>query len=474
MYSDWKMKLYWCLPVRLQEAFLSLYACHLDQLYFGGLFLKTTREVKSRSFADLEAVRKYQLSQLKSMIRTAVKDVPYYHRTLGSECEVASFDDLRCLPQINSQQIRGHEHEFLSKKYDISKMFIEKTSGSTGTSLKSYWDRNSLQCRWAINEVRCRLPIGVSQELPRAMVGGRPVVPGNTTSPPYWRLNRRWRQLYMSSYHISHISAKHYIEALRESGISWLTGYGSAIAALAEIAIEQRLRPVEMRAVLVSGDTLQPSMRKAIEEFFQCKCYDHYGQAEGVCWVMECQFGKMHVIPEFGVLEILDQTGNPCAPGEVGEMVATGLINRAMPLIRYRMGDEASWAVDQACDCGQHFPVIQRLEGRTDDYLITSDKRRIGRLSTAVKRSPSIHSLQIVQDCPNHAYLLVRPGKTYQTSDANAVVRDITERIGAFSITVRIVESIPRTKAGKTRLVVRLSDSPELINAYRSIIPLVG
>src|SRR3990170_3953175 len=144
---------------------------------------------------------------------------------------------------------------------------------------------------------------GVGQDVPRAMMGGRPIIPGNTTRPPYWRFNRRWRHLYLSSYHVSRETAGGYIKAIRKYGSQWITGYGSAIAALAENALEANVSSLSMRSVIVSGDTLLPGMRSSIENFFECKCFDQYGQSEGVCMAMECSQGRMHVIPSVAVTE---------------------------------------------------------------------------------------------------------------------------------------------------------------------------
>jgi phenylacetate-CoA ligase len=178
----------------------------------------------------------------------------------------------------------------------------------------------------------------------------------------------------------------------------------------------------------------------------------------------------MHVVPWVGIVEILREDGSPCVPGEVGEIVATGLLNDAMPLIRYRLSDYAAWAEDQSCTCGNLQPIIANLEGRVDDYLITSDGRRIGRLSTAVKRSPTIHSAQLVQDQPGHAYLLVRPGDDYCSAHAAAVRDDIVERIGHFVLELREVSEIPKTSQGKTSLVVRLGERPEMHETYERLI----
>ncbi|HWP58313.1 MAG TPA: hypothetical protein VNL14_10525 [Candidatus Acidoferrales bacterium] len=472
MVYDWKMELYWHLPVFLQEAALSLYARHLERLYYGDGYEEWRQNFKkwqAWSRADAEA---WQARQLQSVIARAATRVPYYRKQWQKRDwkAVRSAADLGALPTLDKQSLRQHERGFIAEGVDVKTLWMEKTSGTTGTALKIYWPKSMLPKWWAATEVMVRNVAGVGQEIPRAMMGGRAVVRGDTRRPPYWRYNRRWRQLYLSSYHVSEISTPGYVEALRRYKSQWITGYGSAIAALAESALGLGLAAVPMRAAIVSGDTLLPSMRASIEKFFQTKCFDSYGQCEGVCMAMECRLGKMHVIPAVGVLEILRADGAPCAPGEVGEMVATGLLNDAMPLIRYRLGDYAAWAEDQECACGNRQPIITDLQGRVDDYLITADGRKIGRLSTALKRSPTIHSAQIVQDRPGHAYLLVRPGAGYRSSDARAVQDDIVEKIGKFELEVREVAEIPKTLRGKTALVVRLLDRPEASSAYASVL----
>ncbi len=74
------------------------------------------------------------------------------------------------------------------------------------------------------------------------------------------------------------------------------------------------------------------------------------------------------------LLEILDESGKPCPPGEPGRVVATDLHNFAMPLIRYEVGDYAEWG--QACVCGRSLPVLARINGRVHDVLVTRDGRR--------------------------------------------------------------------------------------------------
>jgi phenylacetate-CoA ligase len=465
------MELYWRLPVRVQELALSRYARRLDRLYYGGVFEREYATIRSHRWANPAEIAAWQLDRLNGILEAARRHVPYYRDSAGSpDHPLSSLEELASHPALDRQRIRQREAEFLDDRLDRSSLFQDKTSGSTGTAMTVYWPAPALQRLWAVFEVRIREAASVSRSVPRAMLGGRPIVRGDQRNPPFWRLNRTWRQLYLSSYHVSEKNAPGYIRAIQDSGVRWLTGYGSAIAALAESAMAAGIPPLPLQVVVVSGDTLQPGMRRSIEKFFQCRCYDSYGQVEGVAMAMECGKGRLHLVPEVGIVEIVGENGQACAAGQVGEIVATGLLNDGMPLLRYRTGDVAAYSVDQQCGCGSSHAIIEALEGRVDDYLVTADGRRIGRLSTALKRSPSIHSAQIVQDRPGHAYLLVRPSDGYRSADAIPVRDDIVERIGGFDFEIVEVDEVPKTPTGKTRLVVRLENRPELEILYSAVV----
>jgi phenylacetate-CoA ligase len=472
MIYDWKMELYWHLPIRLQEAALSLYARHLEKIYYGQIYQEWKQWLMEWRSWSPDYIKEWKKQRLQHVIETAAKHVPFYqdHWRGLSWQSVQAETDLHLLPLLEKQSIRQNEHAFIVDGKNLKSLWIEKTSGTTGTSLKIYWPMSMVPQWWAIVEVMVRHVAAVSQEMPRAMLGGRPVVHGDTNKPPYWRFNRRWQQLYLSSYHVSKETSSGYIAALRKYGSLWMTGYGSAIAALAESALDDGMEPYPLKAVIVSGDTLLVGMRRSVEKYFQCKCFDHYGQCEGVAMAMECDQGRMHIIPMVGIIEILGNDGLPCKTGEVGEIVATSLLNDAMPLIRYRIGDYAAWDEEQNCPCGDKNPAITNLVGRVDDYLITSDGRKIGRLSTAMKRSPTIHSAQIVQDKPGHAFLLVRPGEGYRSTHAVAIRDDILERIGRYELEIVEVSEIPKTLQGKTVLVIRLDERPAMREIYEKLL----
>ena len=72
---------------------------------------------------------------------------------------------------------------------------------------------------------------------------------------------------------------------------------------------------------------------------------------------------RYHVHSEHCVVEIVDQEGQPCPPGEPGRIAVTALRNLAMPLIRYDTDDLAE-AVTGPCPCGRTLPAFVGLFGR--------------------------------------------------------------------------------------------------------------
>lgn len=464
------LRLYQALPLQLQNLSLSAYSLVLQRRYYGNGFEQNCDALDRQERWSRERIGQWQLAEARRVVEVASYHVPYYRNVFTSSgvssSDLNSLSDIQRFPLLEKETIRQNARQLLDERLDERHLAQDRTSGSTGTPLVIYWSDAMFPRWWALQERRVRAWAGVSQVMPRAMVGGRSIIAG-TSRGPYWRYNFTWRQLYMSSYHISPRTAPSYVDALIRHGSQWITGYGSAVAQLGEWLVEHPERQVDMRAAVTSGDNLLTSHREAIQAGFRCHVFDNYGSAEGCLVISECEHGRMHVQPESGILEILDEDRRPCRPGEVGEMVITGLMNEAMPLIRYRIGDLAAWSPEQHCPCGRSSALVSHIEGRADEYLLLPDGRRIGRLSTAMKKSLTVRSAQLVQDAPDHAWLLVVPGVGYREVDGDIVRADILSRIGSFQIDVSAIEVLPKTRAGKQRLVVRLFDHPDLAALYQ-------
>ncbi len=145
---------------------------------------------------------------------------------------------------------------------------------------------------------------------------------------------------------------------------------------LAEVAREQGLdlRSLGVRAVIVAGEPggSIPSTRGRIEEAWGARVFDHSGLTEVGPLAVECREsrGGLHLLEAHYVAEVHDpQTGQPVAPGEVGELVVTNLGRYGSPLLRYRTGDLVR-PDPRPCPCGRTFLRLDGgILGRTDDMI---------------------------------------------------------------------------------------------------------
>jgi phenylacetate-CoA ligase len=168
------------------------------------------------------------------------------------------------------------------------------------------------------------------------------------------------------------------------------------------------------------------------------------------------------VWPEVGIVEVLRMDDDrPAAPGEAGRLVCTGLLNAAMPLVRYEVGDVGSIREGPAaCACGRTLPVLESLEGRIDDVVTTADGRRIGRLDPVFKADLKIREAQIVQETPDRIRVRIVKGEGFGEGDARALVERLEERVGKIAVTLDYVEAIPRSANGKFKAVVSMVGKP--------------
>jgi phenylacetate-CoA ligase len=156
--------------------------------------------------------------------------------------------------------------------------------------------------------------------------------------------------------------------------------------------------PVRARRIFTSGESLNAVARRAIEAEFGAEVRDVYGTSETKEIAWECEAGSRHVSADVVYVEILDERGAPVPDGVDGEIVATVLVNRAMPLVRYRTGDRGS-LLSTSCPCGCSTPLLGVVSGREADSLELPDgtTRSPYQLTTAVERIAGLAQYQIVQ-----------------------------------------------------------------------------
>lgn len=132
---------------------------------------------------------------------------------------------------------------------------------------------------------------------------------------------------------------------------------GDPISFAALLELPLTCRP---RALLSTAMALSSGLRGRLEERFSCPVADLYSMNEtGPVAVYDPGAGGHVLLQPRLYVEILDAAGESVAHGTRGEITLTGGFNDALPLLRYRTGDQAALVRTAAGEL-----VLTGLEGR--------------------------------------------------------------------------------------------------------------
>lgn len=419
-------------------------------------------EAIERESWTAERWRSWQLEQLAERLDHAARSVPYYRehwsgrRRRGERC---SWEYLENWPLLEKETVRCFGPALVAEDPSIGPLRMESTSGTTGAPLRLWRSRRTMLKRYALYEARHRRWYGVCRSDRWAMAACQLVVSPSSTSPPYWVWNAAMRQLYVSSYHLAPEQAAFSLAAIKKHRCRYAWGYPSSLALLAQ-GLPGPVGAPQLSCVVTNAEPLLASQRELIESAFGCVAYETYGMVELTAAAGECQAGGRHWFPEFGYCEVLDG----------GELVATSLLDADMPLIRYRTGDAVAVDVAQRpCPCGRGLPLVQRIEGRSEDVVYAADNRPVVRLDPVFKGNFPIREAQIIQEKLGALRVVVAPAGPWLRSHELQIAQALRARLGDIDIHFDTVSAIPRGPNGKFRSVIsRLPSTPARLHVARA------
>lgn len=432
-------------PVFVQNLAISLYNTWLYRKRHSGAYRNYRRYYAHFDKADEREVDAERSRRLKSFMTHAANNSEYYRNHLKGH--------LNASPILEKETLLTHLTEIATVSERNAEVSL--TGGTTGASLKVLYTAEDIQERNAMLD-HFRAKFGYRLGRRTAWFSGKDLTrPQDLEKGICFRDDWINRIRYFSTFHITDRYFNDYWNALTKFAPQYLVGFPSSVY---DICVMARARGMSFRGVVEvffpTAETVLPQHRDVIGEVLGCRLVDQYASSEGAPFILECGEGRLHLHPLTGIFEVVDEEMRPAREGEV---LVTSFSTRGTPLIRYRIGDRIKMASDaERCACGSHFPLVEHIDGRANDYIWSPENGRVnlGNLSNCTKDAPGIMCFQIVQSQENSVDVKLVRAVSFTDQDAQRFREAMVARLGCtMRINLEYVHNIPREKSGKFRIV---------------------
>ena len=389
-----------------------------------------------------ERVQALQWRRLQQTIEQAATHSPLYRQrfaALGIQPrDIRSLDDFRKLPITTREDLRAPDG-LLADNFPRNQLRESMTSGSTGRRTTSYFDERAWVHAKYLAKLRARRACGLQ---PWHKVALFQEDGGTALEAPAGKRTHTFS---------IHRPIAEILPGAQRFAAEAYYGFPGYFVRLAEAA-QGSLRP---RMIFTSGELLDPFTRRAIEDGFKAPVFDVYGctEVKEVAW--ECPAHAGHHLNADWILFEVDP------PGDAGKVLLTPLYNRAMPLLRYQVGD-TGMLLSERCPCGRGLPLIRPTLGRSVDYLQLPDGNMLPpyTLTCAVEAVEGMRQYQFVQTEPRRIELRIVPGADFGAESEAALRNALAPVLPGVDVGIELVPTIAAEPSGKYRIVKTLVEAP--------------
>ena len=227
-----------------------------------------------------------------------------------------------------------------------------------------------------------------------------------------------------------------------------VVSYIQSIYQIAKYIKDNNLNAPKLNAIMTTAGTLYPAQKKLLQEVFNAKIYNRYGSREVGNIACNKEANNDELIVTKGVyLEVLEN--GKITNNGTGELLVTSLINYAMPLIRYNIGDIATLKTKN------NIQTITKLHGRNVDMFKTRNGDFIDGeyFSDLFYFMEWVYKYQVIQK--DYDYILVKIAtKNPNKKDMQFIENGIKKIMGDCNVEFEIVNDIPQLGSGKFRYTI--------------------
>jgi len=425
-------------------------------------FMATLWSLRRSQWYSTERLRFIQERKLRELVAHAYAQCPYYRRAFD-EARIApsgirGHSDLIRLPILRRHDVQMHHSEIVAANARQFHSTPAWTSGTTGARLEFFHDRDSLNVgNAALWRFRGWHDIGSRHRL--AEVRGSQYFRLPSGAPDFDTVSRYAPNAHTLQLNLTSPDPRRRAavaeELVRFAPDGIRTSTPALLVFLCQYLVEHPEIHIRPKVVFAGGERVTAEMRELFGRVFAAPVVESYGNWEYVVFAGECEHGRLHLASEMGIVEILCE-GRLAAPGEAGDIIVTGLWNRAFPFIRYAIGD-VGYLEAEPCRCGRGLSTWRVLGGREKDMLLTPTGYLFppSAFLGASRWHGKITGIRFYQARRDAVVVQVVRGPGYTQEDEGVLRAELGQYFnGHLAFSVEYYDRLEQTPGGKYRYVV--------------------
>jgi phenylacetate-CoA ligase len=320
--------------------------------------LAEVQQLKTRSQAT-----DYQRKMAWELFEHHRRNNPAYAGILGDRV-IEKWEDI---PVLRKLDIQMPFEERLTKGIPKNQLHTHYTSGSSGKPFFFAKDKFAHAMFWSVIDNRYGWHgVNMGADIQARFYGITLRKPKYYTELIKDRLAGRIRY---PVYDLSDTKLEQILASMKRRRLAYINGYTSALVLFAKFLLARGLTLKKecphLKVVIPTSEVCDDIDKATLEKAFGVRVANEYGAADADIIAFHDKDFDWVVNYETLLVEILDDDGKPVADGEEGRVVVTLLYNRAMPFIRYEIGDRA---VLESRTKGP-YQVMKQVIGRTNDIV---------------------------------------------------------------------------------------------------------
>jgi len=415
-------------------------------LLFGYNLRKARKEISRVKKLSRDDFKQWQEAKRWEIVNYHFNNNNFYKDKVGSKLP----DRWEKLPIIEKKHFQKNLVNLISTPFIRKSLYKANTSGSSGIPLNFAKDKYCHAKSWVtIKNLYGHHDIELGSK--EARFYG---IPKDLFGYSYERLKDFiFNRKRFIIFDMSPVVLNNFINRFRNCKIEFIYGYTNSILLFSEYLIKNKiiLKNIcsSLKKVIVTAELCTEREKKIIEEGTGVGVINEYGASECSIIAFECVNGFQHIIEENLFVENND----------IGEILITDLSNKAMPFIRYNIGDRGCIeSIKCSCEFANN-RILTNLTGRTNDTIILPN----GRISPGLtffyisreileKTGGVIKEMVVRQTAINRIEIDVVSEKEFTQRHKNFIKNQIVKYLRYdLDIVVNNINSIPRGESGKIK-----------------------